>query len=528
LENKKRKHGIWISIAVAIVVVIISIMIVGWIKSGKSKNVSTAATYAAEKGDLTISVTESGSLAAMDAVDILSEVEGRTTIVSIVAEGTYITAEDVNDGKVLIELDSSELTEKLTQQQISLASSESRLIEAKEGYEIQKNQNESDITAGKLKLKFALLDLKKYIGEELAEEVVSDSNTVIAELVEDSRLDGDALQKLRESKSKIHLAEEDLKLASNKLLWTTKLHEKEYVAKDELEADKLTEERKRIDLERAKTSLELFIRYEFVKEIEQKLSDYKEATRDLERKHAQARSRIAQKEAHLKSNEAQHKREKERLDKLQKQIVACKIIAKSPGMVVYEQSPQWQNQSPLQVGSQVHHRQKLMQLPNTAEMAVEIKVHESSVDKVKPEQIVKITVDAFQDTQLTGKVVKVAPLPDQQNRWLNPDLKVYNAKISIDGSHDFLRPGMSAKAEIIIFELKDVLYIPIQTVVNRDNDKYCYILNGTKKQEQKITTGQFNNMFIEVQSGLKEGQEVLLNPPRIIQDGNKKNKAKAN
>ena len=529
MENKKRKYGVWIPVTVVIVIIVISIMSVGWIKNGKTKNVNTAATYSVERGDLTISVTESGSLKAMNAVDILSEVERRTTIVSILSEGTYVTAEDVNDKKLLIELDSSELTERLTRQQIDLAGAESRLTEATEGYEIQKNQNESDITAGKLDLKFKEMDVKKYIGEELAEQIINDPNMAIAELINDERLGGKALQELRRLQSDIDLKEEELRRASSRLSGTKRLHEKKYVATDDLEADKLSEKRSKIELEKAKTSLEIYVRYEFVKEIEKTLSDHKEAMRELERKYAQARSRIAQKEAHLKSSEAQHKREKERLEKNQKQIAACKIYAKSPGMVVYEQNRYRGDQTPLQVGSEVHHRQKLMQLPNTADMAVEVKVHESNVDKVKPDQIVGITVDAFQDKQLTGKVVKVAPLPDQQNRWLNPDLKVYKTKISIDDSHDFLKPGMSAKAEIIITELKNVLYIPIQTVVNRDNDKYCYVLNGQKTEELRIATGQFNDMFIEVLSGLKEGQKVLLNPPRIIQDSNgKKNNRKAN
>ena len=530
MENKKRKHSIWILIIAVIVVVVTSIMAVGWIKNGRTKNTNTAATYSVERGDLTISVTESGSLKAMNAVDILSEVEGRTTIVSIVEEGEYITAEDVNDKKLLIELDSSELTEKLTQQQISLAGAESRLIEAKEGYEIQKNQNESDITAGKLDLKFKTMDVKKYIGEELAGQIMNDVNVVISVLVDDERLGGKSLQELRRLQSDIDLANEELKRASNRLSGTEKLYEKKYVATDELEADKLSKKRREIDLEKARTSLELFKRYEFVKETEKTSSDCREATRDLERKYAQARSRIAQAEAKLKSNEAQYKREKERLDKIQKQLVACKIYAKSPGMVVYEQNRYRGDQTPLQVGSEVHHRQKLMQLPNTADMAVEVKVHESNVDKVKPDQTVKITVEALLEKQLnlTGKVVKVAPLPDQQNRWLNPDLKVYKTKISIDGSHDFLKPGMSAKAEIIITELKEVLYIPIQTVVNRDNYKCCYVLNGKKTEELKITTGQFNDMFIEVVSGLEEGQKVLLNPPRIIQDTAENNNGKAN
>lgn len=122
--------------------------------------------FEVKRGDLTISVTESGDIKAVKSEIIKSKVENRTTIVNIVPEGTYITQEDVNNGKVLVELDASNMTEQLPQREIELAAAEASYAEAKEGYDIQVKQNERDITAAELKLKFALMDLKKYIGEE--------------------------------------------------------------------------------------------------------------------------------------------------------------------------------------------------------------------------------------------------------------------------------------------------------------------------------------------------------------------------
>lgn len=70
-------------------------------------------TFAVRRGDLTISVTESGDIKAVKSTDVKCEVEGRTAIVNIVPEGTSITPEDVRSGKVLVELDSSQLKESL-------------------------------------------------------------------------------------------------------------------------------------------------------------------------------------------------------------------------------------------------------------------------------------------------------------------------------------------------------------------------------------------------------------------------------
>ena len=60
--------------------------------------------YTVSRGDLTISVPTSGSIEALNSVDVKSKVKGRTTIISIVDEGIDVTAEDVNDGKIVFKV----------------------------------------------------------------------------------------------------------------------------------------------------------------------------------------------------------------------------------------------------------------------------------------------------------------------------------------------------------------------------------------------------------------------------------------
>jgi len=78
-----------------------------------------------------------------------------------------------------------------------------------------------------------------------------------------------------------------------------------------------------------------------------------------------------------------------------------------------------------------------------------------------------------------------------------------------------LRPGMSAKVEIIIAELKNVLAIPIQCVSNRTGKKICYVHTSSRSEEREIKVGSYNDKFVEILEGLKDGEKVLLNPPRI-------------
>jgi len=514
-----------IVVAAAVLILLVGLALVG--RSGLSGSASSASTYTAGRGDLVISVSTSGNIKARSSVDIKSEVEGRTTIISIVPEGTYITGEDVKNGKVLVELESSDLTERLTRDEIAFAGTEASYTEAQEAYKIQVKQNKSDIANGEMELRFAMMDLQKYLGETLAEGLINndgdngDPITEIAGLIDSPKLEGQGRQELRRLKADIDLAEERLARANDTLSWTKKLYEKEYVSQNDLKADQLDVNQRQIALEQAKTSDVLFRRYEFPKEAAKCYGDYREAERELDRILARTRSKLAQAQAHRRSQEATYNLQKDRLEKLKKQIKACTIRAPAVGLVAYGSSDDWRRRqrSPIEIGETVHHRQKILQIPNTSQMAVDVEVHEVSVDKVRPGQKARITVDAFPDKMFVGEVLTVAPLPTPQ-RWINPDLKVYSTEVSIEGTHKSLRPGMSAKVEIIVAELHDVINIPVQAVANRNGSKVCYVADSGEPRQQKVKTGQFNETFIEIISGLKTGQKVLLNPPRLLEPNN--------
>jgi HlyD family secretion protein len=536
VEKQGKKKGTKSTLAkIAILVVILVVLVSGVILFTffhlRAVNSPAASSnpgiYTVRRGNLSITVTESGDIEALNSMDIQSEVEGRTTIISIVDEGTIVTPEDVNN-KVLVELDSSSIKEKLTQQEITFSSTEASYTEAKEELDIQIKQNESDIKASEMKVRFALMDLQKYLGEATAEKLMSDTTNPggedikTASLIDDPNLGGGAVQKLRELNDNITLAESRFEQASDRLTWTQKLYDKEYVAETELKGDQLAMQSSKIQMERARTALELFRLYEFPKETEKLLSDHNEAERELERIEAGARSKLAQAQAKLYSKEATYSLEKEHLEKLRKQFKACTIRAPVPGQVVYSSSmmDQWERRhNPIEVGAEIRERQKIISIPDTSKMKTEIKIHETWVDKVQPGQEAKITIAAFPDKTFTGKVLKKAPLASPEE-WLNPDLKVYATDVSIDGTHDFLKTGMSAKVEIIIDELKDVISVPIQAVLNTKGKKVCFVLNGNSSEQRQVETGAFNDSFVEIKSGLAEGDKVLLNPPRLIESEN--------
>jgi HlyD family secretion protein len=483
-----------------------------------SSNASTG-LFEVKRGDLIISVTESGSIKAVNAKDIKSEVEGRTTIVNIVPEGTIITTEDVNNGKILVELDSSELKEQLSQRQIELTSAEASYADANESYLIQVKQNESNITAAELKMKFALMDLQKYLGESIAKTVIersgSDSNSSLDPsflLTDPNNLGGSASRQLKILRNDILLAQGQLEKASDVLEGTQKLHDANYASDLDLMSARLDVDRFRIQKESAEEALNLYQLYDFPKETGKFLSDYQEAQRELDRTKARARAQLAQAKAKLASARSTFETQQQRLNKLHKQIEACTIRAPAVGQVVYWSSTERWVRTKIEQGAEVPEGYKIITIPDASEMKVEVKIHETWIDRIEPNQPAEITVEAFPDKTFTGRVLKKAPLADTED-WLNPDLKVYATDIGIEGTHDYLKTGMTGKVTIIIEKLKDVLYVPIQSVVTVEDKKVCYVA-GSPAQKRDVETGLFNDNFVQIKNGLAEGEKVMLNPPK--------------
>ncbi len=317
-NNKERKKPIKRknTKAKAFLMILIIPLIIGGIwgfkqlKSISSNPYSDIEQYTVKRGNLKVSVVENGSIKPVKSVTIKTPRlnDYYTNIVSIVPEGTFISPEDVNK-MVLVELDSSKMVEQLPQIEIDVTSAESSFAEAKENYDIRVKQNESDITSAELKIKFAKMDIQKYLGHEASEEVLEsvslDANSPKLEMdsliqkIIDSNSLCEASQKMLDLTSSIKLAEEDLEKAKFNFRGKQKLYDSNYASENELNESRLQVERQKINKEKVEISLALFKSFEFPKQVEQLISNYLEADMVLVRTQSSARSQLKQAEARL-------------------------------------------------------------------------------------------------------------------------------------------------------------------------------------------------------------------------------------
>jgi len=565
--GKKRPRRRFVPIALLALAAIGGYLLFG---GGGPAKISQGTTFTALRGDLEITVVEGGSIEAKESQELRSEVQGQTKILSIVEEGYTVTAQDVAEGKVLVELDSKDLLDRLTEQELQYQNALASFTEAREQYGIQINQNQSDVKAAELASRFALMDLKKFLGEDVAGEIAAlvnasfeasqpdeaagsereeapapeavDSSTVSRDpetgkiqmesmsamdvsidfskyARPDSLGDGEARQRLRKFEDDLVLAAEEVGVAESRLAGTKRLFEKDFVTKIEMENDELTVRRKAISKESSETDLELYMKYEFPKQAEKLLSDFEESLRALQRARKMAVSKLAQAEAKLNSAEARFELQSRKRDEFKEQIEKCVIRATRPGLVIYGEGNQsfYRNNDRIEEGATVRERQVIITIPDTTQMTVDVKVHESFVKRIERGQRARIRVDAFPDIKLEGEVFKIGVLPDSQNRWMNPDLKVYSTGILIDGQHDWLKPGMSAEGEIIIEVLKDVVMVPLQAVAQEKNQTVAYLAGSMDRRV--VETGPFNTSFIQIKSGIEPGDVVALRAPSAGRGG---------
>lgn len=458
--------------------------------SGNQRQTQTASpTFAVAKGPLTISVSEAGTVRARQVEIIKSEVEGSATILFLVPEGSR-----VKKGDLIFELDATKMQDSLITQQITVQNAEAAFINAREGFEVAKSQARSDIAKAELDYEFAKEDLIKYDK-------------------------GDFPKEEADVRAKIALAEEDVKRSAEKLRWSKILFEEKYLSATELQTDEMAHNRAQSDLALAKRTLNLLMEFTRKRELATLNSNVEQMQMALERVQRKASADVVQAEAQLRAKKAELDRQKMLLEKNTDMVKKAKAHAPFDGLVVYATSGGGggfrRDNEPIAEGQTVRERQEIIHLPTANAMMAEIKVHESSLSKVRIGLPVRVTVDAAPGQVFWGRVSKISQMPDQQSFWQNPDLKVYATEILLDGETEVLRTGMSCRAEVYIEQHQDAVYVPVQAIARLGGKHVVYIAsrNGEAAQPREIELGLDNNRMARIISGVNEGEVVLLNPP---------------
>ena len=151
----------------------------------------------------------------------------------------------------------------------------------------------------------------------------------------------------------------------------------------------------------------------------------------------------------------------------------------------------------------------VMTIGDTREVYVKGKVDESDIGKVYLGQPARIRVESFKDKTFTGKVTKISPMGVEKD-----NVTTFEVRVSINNPGGELKAMMTANAEIILEEHKNVLIVPEASIIYDRDKKASVEVPDPKGKEGKrkvaVQVGISNGAKTELLSGLKEGQQVVL------------------
>jgi HlyD family secretion protein len=473
-RSRRNQKRLRVVISTAAIVVVICVTGIGYLFHGAHARANLI-TARVEYKDLQFKVVERGSLEARENHDIKCEVKagsrGAGKIKSVVENGAL-----VQKGDLLVEIDDSYLQEQALAKKIDRQKALADKIAAEQLYPVKK------------------------IGVALAKRQL------------EQWVKGDFPQQLHELEGEILVNESAVLQQEDRTAWAGRMVRKGYMTASQLEAEQANLKANKLTLQKFREQKKVLVQF----------------TDPVQRQ--TLRNAITQAEvdertayANMQSTDAIFKQHDHFYQDLVAQIALCKVKAPCDGIVVYavpEQTRRGAGSSPsiIAQGEPVQAGQKMMSIPDLSHMLLKVNIHEAFINRLKPGLPVKVRVDALPDKALTAKVKYLANVAAPTD-WMSPDVKVYESLVEIDDYPSDLRlkPGLSAVCTIFTERHADhVLAVPVQAVLDpleKGGHSRCYVaISEGGAQMREIELGLSDDKYVEVKSGLNEGDEIILNP----------------
>ena len=197
------------------------------------------------------------------------------------------------------------------------------------------------------------------------------------------------------------------------------------------------------------------------------------------------------------------------------------VVSPARGITIKEEN--WNTGQKWAVGDQPYSGSKLIELPDLSAMRAEVKINEVDVSKILPGQRVEIRPDAYSDSVYAAVVESVANLA--QNKDYKSKIKIFPVQIRISGQSRKLLPGLSVSCKIIVSELPDVLYIPLESLFREQATEYVYLKSGSGFKRQEIKTGSVNTDYAIITEGIAENDIIALSDPFLKKEERQEMKA---
>jgi HlyD family secretion protein len=281
------------------------------------------------------------------------------------------------------------------------------------------------------------------------------------------------------------------------LAWSVAMNKKGFRTHFQVRGDKLAFEQSIIAL----------------KEAEGMLSRLKDQTGPKNLKALEANVKAIQSD--MLTQAAAFELEKQRLERIRRNIKYCTVVAPGDGIVVYvnQSDPMGRVVLPIDEGVALRQDQPIFSLPDPKHMRVRAKVNESKVSLVHTGLPARIVIDAYPQRPLNGTVGEVNAISIPIN---GSDVRVYFVNVTINDGFEDLRPGLSAEVSVRVGGRRKVTRVPIEALRWAGDQTFVALQDPSQGDSTKDTwrwqpveIGVSDTRYAEVVNGLKVGDRVV-------------------
>jgi HlyD family secretion protein len=502
---------------IGIVIVVVAVLaLFGFRRLTASSQPATAdlETAVVERGTMTASVSASGTVEARRQAALMFKTPGR------VAE-VYVEAGDqVAAGDPLVKLDTSELELQVAQARAGLAAAQARLAQLKAGPsaadlaaaqaavdsaqaqldKLKAGPDETDVQAARAALDSAQKNLNKVLAgpdqfelDQAKRNVDQARNQLFSAQSQRDSICGrtglsteEALARgvIPASSSECHQAKAQVLIAQVNVDQAAAAYEKLKAPPDEAAVAAA-----RAQVAQAQAQLQRLLEGASEAELAAAQAQARQAEAQLEKLKA------GPSEEELAAAQAQVDQARAALDQAELALKNATLVAPMAGTVASVGVTE---------GELVSAARPAVVLIDTSEFKIVMAIDETDIGKIEVDQPATITLDAFPGERLSGHVTEVSPAGTVQQ-----GIVTYGVTVRPDPTEMSLRPGMTAGVDIVVAKKDNVLLVPNRAVRTQEGKRVVLVPRGNETVPVEVETGLRNDQFVEIKSGLSEGDRVI-------------------
>jgi len=142
-------------------------------------------------------------------------------------------------------------------------------------------------------------------------------------------------------------------------------------------------------------------------------------------------------------------------------------------------------------------------ISDTDTLQAVISVTEQAVNRIWEGSELKIVIPAAGKDAFSGKIVSVSPVIDAETFS-------YNVLIDIPNKNNLIKPGMTAKANIMSEKREDIIVVPVNSILTEDSGKYVFTIENDRAVKRFVDTGISNDDMVEITKGLEKDQLLVV------------------